>query len=77
MVQCLGLCAFIAEGPGLIPGGVTKTYDSTSPAALKKKKEIETGNRVESPGGLGPGSLDIVEDSKTSFGNHPQVRGGS
>ena len=40
VIQWLGLCAFTAEGTGLIPGQVTKILRSANHVARKKKKNL-------------------------------------
>ena len=39
VVQCLGLCAFTAEGLGSIPGGETKIPQAVQCCQKKKKKK--------------------------------------
>ena len=39
VVQCLGLRAFTAEGPGLIPGRGTKIPQAAQRGQKKKKKK--------------------------------------
>ena len=45
MVQCLGLCIFIAEGTGSIPGWGTKIPQAEQHSKKKKKKKKEKKRR--------------------------------